>query len=298
LVEAPRQYANWGNSMNIRTVLVATDFSPAAADAVNRAAEIARSTGLSGVVAHVLPGTLPIDMQVQASIRAQEALSVVTNELQQSGLGFRPQLLTGEVATELSREASHFDLMLAGARGEDFLLDFAMGRTSVRLVRESKKPTLIVKRPAERPYTRVVAAIDFSACSDGVVDTTLSVAPGAQIDLVHAFEVEFESALRRGRVEEDKIDFYRNAARAKAASAMEEFAAGLSIPAAQCLRTVRRGYPPRVILDAADDHNAQLIVVGKHAAGFIERMFVGSVALQVLEMARCDVLIVPEERRS
>jgi nucleotide-binding universal stress UspA family protein len=35
-------------------------------------------------------------------------------------------------------------------------------------------------------------------------------------------------------------------------------------------------------------------VIGKHAAGAIERLFVGSVAHQVLDMAQCDVLVVPE----
>jgi nucleotide-binding universal stress UspA family protein len=49
-----------------------------------------------------------------------------------------------------------------------------------------------------------------------------------------------------------------------------------------------------VILDCAAQAGAQFIAIGKHAAGVVERLLVGSVALKVLEMAPCDVLIVPE----
>ena len=50
-----------------------------------------------------------------------------------------------------------------------------------------------------------------------------------------------------------------------------------------------------LIVDGAAQARAQLIVIGKHAAGVIERFLIGSVALRVLERAQCDVLIVPEK---
>jgi nucleotide-binding universal stress UspA family protein len=46
-------------------------------------------------------------------------------------------------------------------------------------------------------------------------------------------------------------------------------------------------------VDCATQVGAQLVVVGKHAAGIVEKLFVGSVALRVLETAQCDVLVVP-----
>jgi nucleotide-binding universal stress UspA family protein len=75
---------------------------------------------------------------------------------------------------------------------------------------------------------------------------------------------------------------------------MNQFAAGLAIPPERLSRTVTFGHPSRVILERAKATGAQLIVIGKHAAGFIERLVVGSVALQVLDQAQCDVLVVPE----
>jgi nucleotide-binding universal stress UspA family protein len=57
---------------------------------------------------------------------------------------------------------------------------------------------------------------------------------------------------------------------------------------------VEHGIPPRVILDSASKTDAELIVLGKHAAGIVEKLVVGSVALRVLEQAGCDVLVVSE----
>jgi nucleotide-binding universal stress UspA family protein len=57
--------------------------------------------------------------------------------------------------------------------------------------------------------------------------------------------------------------------------------------------------PPAVeIVNVADDRNADLIVVGTHEPGLIERLFSGSVSGSVARMAHCDVLVVHPHRPS
>jgi nucleotide-binding universal stress UspA family protein len=46
------------------------------------------------------------------------------------------------------------------------------------------------------------------------------------------------------------------------------------------------------IADLADRHDADLVVLRTHEAGFLERMVAGSVGEAVARRARCDVLIV------
>jgi len=278
---------------SITSVLVATDFSPEASLAARRAASIGRETGLRGALVHVLPGSLPAELHLHAAAQAQRALALVAEELEQEGLPVEPRLLSGYIAGELTRAATGFDFIVAGARGEALLLDFALGRTSVRLVRESRRPVLIVKGPAQKPYRRVIAAVDFSEPSYEAAACGAQIAPQADFDLVHAFEVEFESTLRLAGAVEDKIHAYRRAAREQAMLAMEGFSRRLPLPRERIWPTVVHGYPPKVILDRARETQAELIVIGKHAAGVLEHALIGSVALQVLEMAECDVLIVP-----
>ena len=277
----------------MQTTLIATDFSAEAEAARLRAGSIAREIGLQGGIAHVLPRSLPANLHVQAASQAQRALTVVADEMKGGGLAFEPRLLSGDVAGELAASAGEYDLVVAGARGEDVLLDFTLGRTSTRLVRQSVRPVLIVKRPPDGPYRRVVAAVDFSEPSFAAAACGIRLAPKASFHLVHAFEVEFESTLRRGGVPHDEINVYRQQAQERAMAEMARFAARLPQPPAR--QTALLGYPPRVILGCAERDNAELVVVGKHAAGIVERMLIGSVALQVLEMAKCDVLIVPEQ---
>jgi nucleotide-binding universal stress UspA family protein len=52
------------------------------------------------------------------------------------------------------------------------------------------------------------------------------------------------------------------------------------------------GPPVDEIIEVAEQHDADLIVVGTHEPGFLERLLRGSVSQGVARRARCDVLIV------
>jgi hypothetical protein len=54
---------------------------------------------------------------------------------------------------------------------------------------------------------------------------------------------------------------------------------------------VRIGAPARAILQTAADLNADVIVVGTHQRRGLKKMLLGSVAAQVLQDARCPVLV-------
>lgn len=278
----------------MNSALIATDFSTEAGHAARRASAIARETGMGGELVHVLPDSLPPELHVLAATRAQEALAAVAEDCHADGASFGMRLLSGNVGDELAAAARGHDLAIAGARGEDLLLyAFALGRTSVRLVQECERPVLVVKRAVASPYRRVVAAVDFSPASRAAVSLAARLAPGAHFELAHAYEVMFESTLRRAGTDEAAIEGYRVEANAKALAAMAAFAAALPIPPQRLSTFVLRGYPPRVVLDRAEGA-ADLVVLGKRSAGPVERFLLGSVALQVLELAPCDVLIVPE----
>src|SRR5687767_9104911 len=128
------------------SALIATDFSDEAHAAVHRSAHIAAETGLRGELVHVLPGSLPASMHIEAGAQAQQALGVVGDEMKRRGLSFERRLLSGEIAVQLAAAASAFDMVIAGARGAGHVMHLLLGRTSTRLVRKSGRPTLIVKR--------------------------------------------------------------------------------------------------------------------------------------------------------
>ena len=52
------------------------------------------------------------------------------------------------------------------------------------------------------------------------------------------------------------------------------------------------GEPAQELIDAAEQRQAELIIVGTREPGFLERLLSGSVSQDVARRARCDVLIV------
>lgn len=74
---------------------------------------------------------------------------------------------------------------------------------------------------------------------------------------------------------------------------VESFCARAGVPVEFAAVT---GEPTEEIVEVADTHDADLIVVGTREPGFFERLLGGSVSQGVARRARCDVLIVhPEE---
>ena len=57
-----------------------------------------------------------------------------------------------------------------------------------------------------------------------------------------------------------------------------------------------QGHPTDAIIDAANDHDADLIVVGSRGEGATKRLLHGSVSTNVLHHAPCDVLVVHKDR--
>ena len=59
---------------------------------------------------------------------------------------------------------------------------------------------------------------------------------------------------------------------------------------------VETGSPATTIVDYANTHGVDLIVMGTHGRGAVERMWVGSVTERVLQRAQCPVVSVREPR--
>lgn len=138
----------------------------------------------------------------------------------------------------------------------------------------------------------VIAAMDRTPASEAVLHTATSLAQGiagAELHLVHVITVAPEPVapsmsaparfLEEGRAWVDGV----------AARAAERFKGRVAAHLAV-------GDATREILQIASDLEADLVVVGSHGKGAIERMLAGSVSQSVAKKARCAVLIArPKE---
>ncbi|MBI1989748.1 MAG: universal stress protein, partial [Betaproteobacteria bacterium] len=193
-------------------------------------------------------------------------------------------------------DAIDADLILLGAHGKGFLQRFLLGSTASRLLRKSKCPVLVVKEPCRTPYRRVLVAVDFSPGSELAVRIAREVAPGADLVLLHVFDVPFEGKLHYAGVSEEVIHKYRIEARERALQRVHGMAKAAELSATDYIALVLHGDATRQIVSQEENYDCDLIVMGKHGTNVTEELLLGSVTKHVLAESRSDVLVVVDKR--
>lgn len=291
---------------SIRCIVAATDFSTFSGRAVQRAARIARQHDAEMHLLHVVrpldlyPGlTLAPDeftrhdqdLQQVEQTRLDELAANVVGEF---GARVRTATRLGRAHGEIARYAQEVsaDLVAAGARGESTLLDLFIGSTASRLLRVAPCPVLIVRNPADGAYRRVLAAVDFSPVSTEVVRHAISLAGGAQVEVLHVLGSEVEQRLRKARLDQVDMTAWLERQRATAGGQMDALLESVD-GAAGVTRLIEPGFPPAVICQSIDARQVELAVLGRHGyGGGLQDWLLGSVSKDVAFAATCDVLLI------
>lgn len=294
-----------------RCIVAATDFSAFSELAVQRAALIAQQHGAE---LHLLHVVRPLDLYPSLTL-APEEFSQHDQDLQQAEQGRLDALtaaLSGQfgirviAATRLGRahteiaayaQAVSADLMVAGVRGENTLMDLLLGSTALRLLRVAPCPVLIVRNPAHESYRRVLAAVDFSQVSETVVAYALSLADGAKVETLHVLGSEVEQRLRKAKLAQVDVTDWLARLRTEAEKKLEALLATIEGGAAVG-RLVEPGFAPAAICQCIKESRTGLVVLGRHGHGVgLQDWMLGSVSKDVAFAAECDVLLIsPSEQ--
>lgn len=288
----------------LQRIMAATDLSPLAGHAVDRAFQLAGAGGAALTLVHVLNGKVldqlrsllglasaPVEQRLrdaaEAGIRAQIAAA--------DGHGVTPdvRLLTGEIIATLLQEADRIEagLLVLGAVGESLARRFVLGATVERLLQKTTRPLLVVRRPVEAPYRKVLVPVDFSPWSLPSLRMAMAVAPDARLVLLHAYEVPFESQLNFAGLDEGIMQTYRTEARLRAEVQLRELAAEAGLPAGRYELSLKHGPAVSMIEHGMAHDGYDLVVVGKHGRGWVEEMLMGSATQHLVQEARIDVLV-------
>ena len=150
---------------------------------------------------------------------------------------------------------------------------------------------------------RILLAVDGSDHSEAAVDETARqrFPAESEVRIISAAEPpSFPGTFAGENVSVSLYDAIDKSARERARAAVETAAARLRTDehSRQLIVTtdVIAGSPKRVILEEADRFDADLIVVGSHGHGMLERFLLGSVSQAVALHARCSVEIVRRAR--
>lgn len=286
-------------------ILAATDFSAPARHAVARAFRVAGETGARLDLTHVvgqgaldnlrqLLGLQAAPVEARILDEARDRLRVLADELGRThGVGAATHLATGTVLRTLLEQADALDadLVVVGAKGEDYLGRLLLGTTAERLLRRSTRPVLMVRQTPHEAYRRVLVPVDFSPWSAPAIRLARAVAPAAELVLLHAFEAPFEAKLEFAGVGEADIARYRRVAGEEARQALDRLVAATGLAPEEVATRVVHGSTARVILAQEQELDCDLIVLGKHGQGALEDLLLGSVTKHVLAEAGSDVLV-------
>ncbi|MBW8457623.1 MAG: universal stress protein [Thiobacillus sp.] len=291
---------------SIRCIVAATDFSEFSERAVRRAARIAQQHNAE---LHLLHVVRPLDLYPSLTL-TPDAFSHSDQELQQAeqtrvetmatalsaqfGIRVLPVTRIGRAHTEIAGYAQEVaaDLVAAGARGESTLMDLFLGSTASRLLRVATCPVLIVKKSADEPYRKVLAAVDFSPVSAAVLSHAFALADGARVETLHVLGSEVEQRLRKAKFVRVDLSDWLARQRADVEKELDALLAPVE-KGAPTGRLVQPGFPPAVICQCIEEGQVDLVVLGRHGyGGGLQDWLLGSVSKDVAHAATCDVLLI------
>lgn len=181
-------------------------------------------------------------------------------------------------------------LVIIGLGHHGFADRLIGSETAVTVAKRSKVPVLAVPPDATQLPMHAVAAIDFSESSiEAAMLAATMLGPNGQLSLIHASVLAMDES-RPGSV----LDVYTSGAKAKLQEIQERVHRRTK---RRVTSVVAGGDIVDRLVQYAADQRCDLIALGAHEAGVLERLLAGSVRTRVLRAVGCAVLVAPPAPR-
>ena len=307
------------------SILCATDLTSAGPRTVDLAVAAAKAFGVRLDLVHVLddadswwPESPELAAAAEAakedSTRYEAALEAELLKEQArciaAGVECEALVVRGRpwrVIPELAEERGSFLISIgpygsSGPRSVDSrgATELVLGSTAQRVIRGAGRPVFVATGDAPIPDglqgTRWFVGTDFSESALAAVSWAKRAAARVHGEL-HVANVVIPAG---GEDKPDEERTWRQVLRdqskleagQKLAEYVEEHA-----PGAQAHQIVSPDYAAHAMCEAAENVDADIMVVGTHSQGLLGRLLVGSTASRCIRMAPVPVLMVPEQAR-
>ncbi len=280
-----------------RRIVVATDLTARSEPALHRAASLARQSGARlGIVHAIDPRQTERAVRAQAN-RAYVQMLARADQLFGFAAGFIDVAVrAGGPRDVIAKAANEWDAdLIVVAAPRSRRLDSIVGTTAERLIRNAKRPLLVVHRAGEGSYRHVAIAADLSSTSLPMMQSTvgLGVLAGADVTLIHAVYPPYEGMLKAVGVDEAAIHQYQHGWRDEAALNLRAMIAQAGIETERARVIVRTDAPAPAIREVIEHERPELLAIGASRWFLLKRLLIGSVADNLLRSGHCDVLVIP-----
>jgi nucleotide-binding universal stress UspA family protein len=263
-------------------VLVGTDGSPRAEEAVRQSGRLASASGAHLEIAFVIDTGRPHDGNVE--LEAEAVLRRAVGVASEARVEDDVRILAGEPAKTLMSEAEEEGVDLIGVGPDAGLLGGAIriGQTAARVLGEARCSVLVARPGTPAFPSRIACGVDGSETSVGTAALAAGVASatGAELRLVHVIPVfrgdNSEWTLRDGEPSPAELEPAVEAALARGVQPVREMA---------------MGRPENALLEAVSRTGTDLLVVGYRGVRGVRKVLLGSVSEHASHHARCSVLV-------
>jgi nucleotide-binding universal stress UspA family protein len=236
------------------------------------------------------PSGAPYHMAVEVE-RAEQILDRIRPKLSplQAHQRVLTSMLVGAPGPTIAEAASAWNAkyVILGAGRHTRLERFLAGETVIRVVRHAGVPVIAVPSGRGELPRNGLVALDFGPASVAAAHSAASLVDAGVLHLVHirpeidvpATDPDAWSEIYESGAREMMTHLGRD---------LREEHSGVHVKV-----TLARGHPAEVLLDQAQHLGVDLIALGQHSHGTVERLLFGTVAQALLRSAQCAVLISP-----
>ncbi len=284
--------------MKLNKIIVATDFSPQSDSAIRHACSLARFTGASLRVVHVVE--TPADEEgLEAAREAVKHWHLsdegrLASEIAACAGADMDMVQETVDATSTAEglqsvvDAHGADLVVVGSTGLSGIKEALLGSTAGRVLRTVETDVMVARgdEPSATGYQRILIPTDFSASADAALELARALAaPDAAFELVHFWRVP--EATRGDEHSDVVIKTVGDSVRERGRKLLESFQK--DAPNASFLSV--QSSPERGIAQKLRENDYDLVVVGSYGRSKLRRWFLGSVAEYTARAAPCAVAV-------
>jgi len=287
-----------------KAVVVGIDGSPASARAAAFGWRLAQALRNDCRLVYVAPDTWLSDYAGQPPMASRrlldEVVALARGRIAETLAGAVPAELVerldvrlGRAAVALRAAGDQLDApyIVLGGKHHTTLGRTLAGSTARDLVRITDRPVLVLGE-GDRPFRRVLAAIDVSAAARPTVSAARRLARVLQAELRVMTVMEPVRVPLTIPFAIDEAEIGRRAA--AAFERLERAIAGT--PHGEWV--LRHGVAEDAIATAATEWGADIVVVGSHGKGWVDRVLIGSTTERLLAALPAGLLVVPTGRRA
>lgn len=188
------------------------------------------------------------------------------------------------------------DLLIVGPHERRGVVDALQGTIIEKAVSARRCPVLVVQQGASVNYRNIVLALDAAAGSRAAVRAAerFVMRDGAQTAAIHACASSDYTVLQIHAAEGAGVASRADCTLETASAVMRELLERESADPKRYELVIADGNPLQTIMRAIGRRQPDLLVMGTRGDGRMRRAVLGSVANQLLKVAPCDILIVPQ----